>query len=105
MNEYINKSYNVSVLLCHFACLSKYRTVVFSANVEQNSKENCIEISKRFGITFIEIGAGLDHLHFFIQSVPNENPTKNVRTVKWFAAKEILKRHPEGEKRLCRGKF
>ena len=105
MSEYIHKSHNVSVLLYHFVCPAKYRRIVFSANVEQSLKEICIEISKRFDIAFIEIGTDQDHVHFLIQSVPMESPTKIIRTVKSITAKEIFKRHPEVKQKLWGGEF
>ncbi len=105
MSEYIHKKHNVSVLLYHFVCPAKYRRIVFSVNVESSLKDICIEISKRFDIIFIEIGADQDHVHFLIQSVPMESPTKIIRTVKSITAKEIFKRHPEVKKKLWGGEF
>ena len=104
MSEYIHKSHNVSVLLYHFVC-PKYRRIVFSINVEQSLKEICLEISKRYDIAFIEIGTDQDHVHFLIQSVPMESPTKIIRTVKSITAKEIFKRHPEVKQKLWGGEF
>jgi len=89
----------------HFVCPAKYRRIIFSGNVEQSLKEICIEISKRFYIAFIEIGTDQDHVHFLIQSVPMESPTKIIRTVKSITAKEILKRHPEVKQKLWGGEF
>ena len=105
MSEYIHKKPNVSVLLYHFVCPAKYRLIVFSSNVELSLKEICIEISKRYDIIFIEIGADQDHVHFLIQSVPMESPTKIIRTVKSITAKEIFKRHPEVKQKLWGGEF
>jgi putative transposase len=105
VSEYIHKSHNVSVLLYHFVCPAKYRRIVFSINVEQSLKEICLEISKRYDIAFIEIGADQDHVHFLIQSVPMESPTKIIRTVKSITAKEIFKRHPEVKQKLWGGEF
>ena len=90
MSEYIHKRHNVSVLLYHFVCPAKYRRVVFSADVEKTLKEVCFEISKRYDIAFIEIGTDLDHVHFLIQSVPMESPTKIIRTVtKYYCKRNI----------------
>ncbi len=100
MSQYIHKSHNVSVLLYHFVCPAKYRRIVFSINVEQSLKEICLEISKRYDIVFIEIGTDQDHVHFLIQSVPMESPTKIIRTVKSITAKEIFKKHPEVKQKL-----
>jgi putative transposase len=105
VSKYIHKSHNVSVLLYHFICPAKYRRIVFSINVEQSLKAICLEISKRYDIAFIEIGADQDHVHFLIQSVPMEGPTKIVRTVKSITAKEIFKRHPEVKQKLWGGEF
>ncbi|MBA0885261.1 IS200/IS605 family transposase [Flavobacterium undicola] len=105
MSEYIHKSHNVSVLLYHFVCPAKYRRIVFSSNVEQSLKEICIEISKRYDIVFVEIGSDQDHVHFLIQSVPMESPTKIIRIVKSITAKEIFKRHPEVKQKLWGGEF
>ncbi len=105
MSEYIHKSHNVSVLLYHFVCPAKYRRIVFSINVEESLKDICIEISKRYDIVFIEIGTDQDHVHFLIQSVPIESPTKIIRIVKSITAKEIFKRHPEVKQKLWGGEF
>ena len=75
MSDYIHKKHNVLVLLYHFLCHAKYRRIVFGVNVESSLKEICIEISKRYDIIFIEIGANQDHVHFLIQSVLIESPT------------------------------
>ena len=93
------------MLLYHFVCPAKYRRVVFSADVEKTLKEVCLEISKRYDIAFIEIGTDLDHVHFLIQGVPMESPTKIIRTVKSITAKEIFKMHPEVKLKLWGGEF
>ena len=105
MSEYIHKSHNVSVLLYHFVCPAKYRRVVFSGTIEKSLKEICIEISKRYEIIFIEIGVDQDHVHFLIQSVPMESPTKIIRIVKSITAKEIFSRHSEVKQKLWGGEF
>ena len=53
-------------------------------------KEVCIEISKRYEIMFIEIGAYQDHVHFLIQSVTMESPTKIMRIVKSITVKSNI---------------
>ena len=105
MSEYIHKSHNVSVLLYHFVCPAKYRRIVFSPDVDESLKRICIEISKRYDIVFIEIGTDQDHVHFLIQSVPVESPTKIIRIVKSITAKEIFKKHPEVKQKLWGGEF
>ena len=79
--EYIYKSHNVSVLLYHIVCPSKYRKVVFTETFDLSLKEICLEISKRYEIYFLEIGYDNDHVHFLVQSVPTYSVTKIVRTI------------------------
>jgi REP element-mobilizing transposase RayT len=105
MSEYIHKAHNVSVLIYHIVCPAKYRRAVISEAVDKTLKKTCEEISKRFDITFIEIGAEGDHVHFLVQSVPTYSPTKIERTIKSITAKEIFKRHSEVKEKLWGGEF
>jgi REP element-mobilizing transposase RayT len=105
VSEYIYKSHNVSVLLYHFVCPAKYRRIVFSDAVDNNLKDICLEISKRFEISFIEIGTDKDHVHFLIQSVPVKSPTRIIQTIKSITAKQIFKLHPEVKEKLWGGEF
>ena len=72
--SYIHKSHNVTVLLYHLVCPAKYRKVVFSEAVDKSLKEVCLEIEKRYEITFLEISTDKDHVHFLLQSVPVYSP-------------------------------
>ena len=105
MSEYIHKHHNVSVILYHFVFPAKYRRVVFSEEVNITLRDVCIEISKRYEIRFLEIGADKDHVHFLIQSVPTYSPTKIATIVKSISAREIFKIHPEVKKKLWGGEF
>ncbi len=105
MSKYIHKSHNVSVLLYHLVCPTKYRKVVLSKDVDVTLKNICLEISKRYELYFIEIVADENHVHFLIQSVPAYSPTKLVTIVKSITAKEIFKNNPEVKKQLWGGKF
>ena len=102
---YIHKSHNVSLLLYHFVCPSKYRKVVFSKELDTTIKEICKEISKRYQIHFLEIGADKDHIHFLLQSVPSYSPTKIITTIKSLTAREIFRIHPKVEEKLWGGEF
>lgn len=76
MSKLIRKSHNVLVLLYNIVCPAKYRKVVFSDEVDTTLKDICLEISKRYEITFLEIGTDKNHVHFLAQSVPMYSPTK-----------------------------
>jgi putative transposase len=93
----------VSVLLYHIVCPAKYRKAVFSDEVSQELKVICQEIAERYEITFLEIGADQDHVHFLVQAVPMYSPTQLVRMIKSLTAKEIVKRIPSVRKQLWGG--
>lgn len=105
MSEYIDKSHNVSVLLYYFVCPAKYRRIVFTELVDKSLKNICLEISKRYEVSFIEIGTDNNHVHFLIQSVPMNSPTKIIQMVKSITAKEIFRLHPEVKQQLWGGEF
>lgn len=105
MSKLIRKSHNVSVLMYHIVCVAKYRRVVFSAAVDKRLKETCLEIAKRYEVTFLEIGCDKDHVHFLVQSVPLYSPKRLVQLIKSITAREIFRRCPEVKKQLWGGEF
>ena len=105
MGELIRKSHNVSLLMSHFVFVAKYRRLVINEEVDMLLKETCLEISKRFGIRFLEIGTEGDHVHLLIQSVPMYSPTKIVKKVKSITAREIFAKVPSVKKKLWGGEF
>ena len=104
-SKYIHKRHNVSVLMYHFVCPVKYRKLVITENIDEYLKSICIEISKRYEIIFLEIGAELDHVHFLIQSVPDNSAKKIIQIVKSITARKIFDKFPEIRKVLWGGEF
>lgn len=105
MSIYIHKSHNVSALIYHLVCPTKYRNAGITKLVENVLKETCLGISERFPIHFLEIGSEENHVHFLIQSVPTYAPTKIVRIVKSITAREIFARAPSVKKWFWGGEF
>ncbi len=105
MSQFIHKRHNVSVLLYHIVCPAKYRRVVFTPDVDEKLKQTCLEISKRYEITFLEIGTDQDHVHFLVQSVPLYSPKRIVQIIKSITAREIYSACPEVKKQLWGGQF
>lgn len=105
MSRYVHKSHNVSVLLYHLVCPTKYRRSVVSAQVDEVLRCVCLEISSRYEIEFLEIGADENHVHFLVQSVPTLSPTQLVRTIKSLTAREVFSRVPSVKKWLWGGAF
>ena len=104
-SEYIHKSHNVSLLLYHIVCPTKYRRVVIDSKVDKTLVEVCQEIQKRYEIKFIEIGTDKDHVHFLLQSVPMYSATKIVTIIKSITAREIFRQNPEVKRQLWGGEF
>jgi REP element-mobilizing transposase RayT len=105
MSEHIPKRDNKNLLLYHIVCPSKYRRKIFIDEVEKTLKQVCIEISKRYEITFVEIGNDEDHVHYLVQGVPIESPKAIVQTIKSITAREIFRVHPEVKKMLWGGQI
>ena len=93
------------MLLYHLVCPIKYRRSVLSESVESSLVLVCSNISDRYEIHFIEIGADDTHVHFLIQSVPKISVEIIVRTIKSITAKEIFRLHPEVKSQLWGGNF
>lgn len=78
---------------------------MFSERVDNELRDVCIEISKRFQIKFIEIGMDNDHVHFLVQSIPMYSPKKIIQTIKSITSREIFRRVPEVKRQLWGGEF
>ena len=106
MSIFKHKSHNVSVIMYHIVCPVKYRRVIFETEkIDNELRDICLEISKRYEIDFIEIGLDKDHVHFLIQTVPKYSPSQAVQLIKSITAKQLFKRCPEVKKELWGGEF
>ena len=105
MSRRIHKSHNVSTLLYHLVCPAKYRRAVFTKEVDDVLRDVCEEISIRYQIDFLEVGADKDHVHFLVQSVPTYSPTKIVRVIKSITAREVFRQVPSVKKQLWGGEL
>jgi putative transposase len=104
-SNHIDKSHNVSLLLYHLVCSTKYRRLVLSPKVDRILKKICIEIEKRYEIKFVEIGTDKDHVYYLLQSVPSYSPIKIARTIKSITAREIFSQAPGVKRALWGGSF
>ncbi len=105
MSKAVVKSHNQNLLLYHLVCPAKFRSEIFSPVVEESLKEVCVGISRRYEISYVEIGSDEDHVHFLIQSVPMLMPKQIVQITKSITARELLVRHPEIKKVLWGGQI
>jgi len=102
---HIHKRHNVSLLLYHLVCSTKYRGLVLSPKVDRILKKTCLDIQDRYELHFLEIGTDKNHVHFLIQSVPTYSPTKIARTIKSITAREIFSKAPGVKRALWGGSF
>ena len=105
MSEYIHKSHNVSVLLYHLVCPTKDRRAVLAEPVEATLRRICLDIENRYEITFLEIGADRDHVHFLIESVPTLSPSRLAQVIKSLTGRELSRRLPQLKKDLWGSAF
>ena len=105
MSDHVHKPHNKTLLLYHLVFPAKYRRKVITIEVEETLKQVCIGISQRYEIKILEIGSDEDHVHFLIQSVPNNSITQIVTVLKSITAREIYKTHPEVKRLLWGGNF
>ncbi len=105
MSEHIHKSHNVSLLLYHLVCPTKYRRAVVDLDVDGVLRSVCFDIGNRYEITFLEVGSDRDHVHFLIQSVPTLSPSRIAQIVKSLTAREVFARCPGVKKQLWGGSF
>ena len=89
MSVYVHKSHNVSILLYHFVFPAKYRCAVLDVRVDEQVRDTCLEIEKRYEVKFLEIGSDSDHIHFLVQSVPKNSVTQLVRMIKSLTARQL----------------
>ena len=105
MSEHIHESHNVTALLYHLVCPTKYRRAVITDEVDEVLRGVCFDISNRCEITFLEIGADHDHVHFLVQSVSSYSPTRLVTIIKSLTAREVFRRVPSVKAQLWGGAF
>jgi len=79
--------------------------VVIDPDVDTVINQVCEGIELRYDIRFLEIGTGLDHIHFLIQPVPDYSATKIVRTIKSILAREVFRQCPKVKQLLWGGEF
>jgi len=84
---------------------AKYWRVVINEKVDQVIKEACLDITNRYQVEFLEIGADKDHVHILVKSVPTYSPTKIITMIKSQTAREVFVRVPSVIKQLWGGEF
>ena len=105
MNKQISKSHNKTILIYHLVCTVKYRKSVLTDAVLHTIVKVCLELEKKYGIYFVQIGTDINTIHYLIQTLPKYSPTQIVTIIKSVTARMIFKINPEVKKELWGGEF
>ena len=68
--------------------------------IDVSIKDICLEIEKRYEITFIEIGTDKDHIHLLVQTVRTYSVTPVVTLIKSLTARRVFELCAEVKKQL-----
>jgi len=105
-NDLSKTRHKVFKIKYHFVFCIKYRKDLFLVEKYiKTIKEICQDIEKRYTLKFETLGFDEDHVHFMIQSLPNDSPSTIFQIVKSISAKELFKRHSDLKKELWGGHF
>ena len=77
--------------------------MVFDSKVDEELRDVCLGIERRYSILFLEIGTDENHVHFLVQTIPAYSVSRLVKIVKSITAREIFFRCPEIRKKLWGG--
>ncbi len=67
---------------------------MFVPEVRTSLIEACLEIGECYEMIFVEIGTDQDHVHYLIQTIPMNSPTRIATIVKSLTAKRLLAQYP-----------
>ena len=79
--------------------------MIFDEAVDQELKNICLEIEKRYELKFLEIVTDEDYVHFLVQLVPSYSIIKLVTLIKSITARKIFSHCSEVNSILWGGKF
>jgi len=103
--QHIKKPHNKTLFIYHLVCPVKYRRDVFTPPVSQTLKTICLEFGPAYEIYFLEIGIDDNHVHFLIQTTPNNRFSDLVKKIKSITAKHLFTHHPKVKTKLWGGNF
>tara|TARA_Y100000310_G_scaffold258116_1_gene266400 strand:+ start:112 stop:519 length:408 start_codon:yes stop_codon:yes gene_type:complete len=95
----------VSECFFHIQLTIKYRRKVLTPEIEYTIKETCEEFKHRYYLDIQQVGFDQDHVHFYLQSLPQYSGGKLVRLIKSITAKQVFLKHPKVEEYLWGGEF
>ena len=97
--------HNISECYYHIQITVKYRRKLLTPEIEKTIKETCEGFEYRYNLKIKQIGFDGDHIHIYLQSLPQYSGGKIVKLIKSITAKEIFKKHPKVKDFLWGGEF
>jgi len=101
----IASAHNVSECFFHIQLTIKYRRKVLTREVENTITETCKGFKDRYNLDIQQIGYDQDHVHFYLQSLPQYSGGKIVRLIKSITAQQVFRHNPKVKDFLWGGEF
>lgn len=93
-NTYKSGSHNKYLLQYHLIFVCKYRRQLLnSPNIVSDVKCLSLEIAQKYNVTIHYMEADKDHIHYMIETTPNINLSRLIRTMKSYITFHIWKKY------------
>ena len=87
--------HSVSECFFHIQLTIKYRRKVLTPEIEQTITDTAQGFKHRYHLNIEQIGYDKDHVHFYLQALPQYSGGDIVRLIKSITAKQVFKTHPK----------
>jgi putative transposase len=90
-------------VLFHIQLTIKYRRNILNKDIEETITEICRGFKHRYDLHIHQIGFDQDHVHFYLQALPQYSGGQIIKLVKSITARLVFEKHPKVEKFLWGG--
>lgn len=95
MNK-LKRTRAVSMINYHFVFCPRYRRKIFNIQgVEDRFKELVRELCSEIGIDILAMECHIDHVHLFVQGLPNQSPADLIFKIKGTTSHAIRREFPQ----------
>lgn len=92
MNNYRKTKTTVSLINYHFVFCPRYRRKIFKIDgVEDRFKEIVADVCKELDIEILAMDCHIDHVHLFLNALPNKAPSDIMHHLKGISSRIIRK--------------
>jgi REP element-mobilizing transposase RayT len=84
-----------ATILYHFVCpIKNRRKVLWTKKRQQDMQEICWEIEENYELHFLEVWVDEDHVHFLLQWVSVDSPSKIIKILKSLTSRLMFSKNP-----------